>query len=49
MPAYLNGHPDGMLIEAPAGLLDGDDHGRDSAADAPFRLPAYLNGHPTAC
>ncbi len=25
VPAYLNGHPDGMLIEAPAGLLDGDD------------------------
>lgn len=25
MPAYLNGHPDGMLIEAPAGLLDDDD------------------------
>jgi nudix-type nucleoside diphosphatase (YffH/AdpP family) len=25
MPAYLNGHPDGMLLEAPAGLLDGDD------------------------
>ncbi|WP_445148522.1 NUDIX domain-containing protein [Baekduia sp. Peel2402] len=24
-PAYENGHPDGMLIEAPAGLLDGDD------------------------
>ena len=24
-PAYVNGHPDGMLIEAPAGLLDGDD------------------------
>lgn len=24
MPAYLNGHPDGMLIEAPAGLRDGD-------------------------
>lgn len=23
-PAYENGHPDGMLIEAPAGLLDGD-------------------------
>jgi nudix-type nucleoside diphosphatase (YffH/AdpP family) len=23
-PAYVNGHPDGMLIEAPAGLLDGD-------------------------
>ena len=25
MPAYLNGHVDGMLIEAPAGLLDADD------------------------
>ncbi len=25
MPAYLNGHPDGMLIEAPAGLLDDED------------------------
>jgi nudix-type nucleoside diphosphatase (YffH/AdpP family) len=25
LPAYVNGHPDGMLIEAPAGLLDGDD------------------------
>ncbi|MCU1679193.1 MAG: GDP-mannose pyrophosphatase [Frankiales bacterium] len=24
-PAYVNGHPDGMLIEAPAGLLD-DEH-----------------------
>jgi nudix-type nucleoside diphosphatase (YffH/AdpP family) len=24
-PAYVNGHPDGMLIEAVAGLLDGDD------------------------
>ena len=23
-PAYVNGHPDGMLIEAPAGLLDDD-------------------------
>jgi nudix-type nucleoside diphosphatase (YffH/AdpP family) len=25
VPAFLNGHPDGMLLEAPAGLLDGDD------------------------
>jgi nudix-type nucleoside diphosphatase (YffH/AdpP family) len=24
-PVYENGHPDGMLLEAPAGLLDGDD------------------------
>ncbi|MFE7935258.1 NUDIX domain-containing protein [Streptomyces sp. NPDC057456] len=25
LPAYVNGHPDGMLLEAAAGLLDGDD------------------------
>jgi nudix-type nucleoside diphosphatase (YffH/AdpP family) len=25
IPAYLNGHADGMLIESPGGLLDGDD------------------------
>ena len=25
LPAFLNGHPDGMLIEAAAGLLDGED------------------------
>jgi nudix-type nucleoside diphosphatase (YffH/AdpP family) len=25
VPAYVNGHPDGMLIETPAGLLDEDD------------------------
>jgi nudix-type nucleoside diphosphatase (YffH/AdpP family) len=25
MPAYLNGHSDGMLLEAPAGLLDDED------------------------
>ena len=24
-PAYVNGHPDGLLVEAPAGLLDEDD------------------------
>jgi nudix-type nucleoside diphosphatase (YffH/AdpP family) len=24
-PAYVNGHPDGMLIEAAGGLLDGED------------------------
>jgi nudix-type nucleoside diphosphatase (YffH/AdpP family) len=30
MPAYLNGHPDGMLLEAPAGLLD-DDEGAEAA------------------
>ena len=25
LPAFVNGHPDGMLIEAAAGLLDGED------------------------
>ena len=25
LPALLGGHPDGMLLEVPAGLLDGDD------------------------
>ena len=25
LPAYMNGHPNGMLIEAAAGLLDGED------------------------
>lgn len=25
LPAYVNGHPDGMLIEVPAGLLDDED------------------------
>ncbi|GGX60473.1 hypothetical protein GCM10010358_13790 [Streptomyces minutiscleroticus] len=24
LPAYVNGHPDGMLVETAAGLLDGD-------------------------
>ncbi len=24
LPVYVNGHPDGMLVEAAAGLLDGD-------------------------
>lgn len=24
LPVYVNGHPDGMLLEAPAGLLDGE-------------------------
>jgi nudix-type nucleoside diphosphatase (YffH/AdpP family) len=25
LPAYVNGHPDGLLVEAPAGLLDDED------------------------
>jgi nudix-type nucleoside diphosphatase (YffH/AdpP family) len=31
LPAYLNGHPDGMLLEAPAGLLDADDTSAETA------------------
>jgi nudix-type nucleoside diphosphatase (YffH/AdpP family) len=29
-PAHLNGHPDGMVLEAPAGLLDGDERAEDA-------------------
>jgi nudix-type nucleoside diphosphatase (YffH/AdpP family) len=35
LPAYLNGHPDGMLLEAPAGLLD------DENPEAAIRREAY--------
>ena len=31
LPAYLNGHPDGMLLETPAGLLDSDDASAETA------------------
>jgi nudix-type nucleoside diphosphatase (YffH/AdpP family) len=34
LPAYLNGHPDGMLVEAPAGLLE------DEGAGAAIRREA---------
>jgi nudix-type nucleoside diphosphatase (YffH/AdpP family) len=34
LPAYLNGHPDGMLVEAPAGLLE------DEGAEAAIRREA---------
>ncbi|RKE21773.1 NUDIX domain-containing protein [Streptomyces sp. TLI_171] len=41
-PAYVNGHPDGMLIEAAAGLLDEDDPEtavrRESAEELGVRL-----------
>ncbi len=36
LPAYLNGHPDGMLLETPAGLLDPD----DASAEAAIRREA---------
>ena len=31
LPAFVNGHPDGMLLEAPAGLLDADDASAETA------------------
>ncbi|MFI6976955.1 NUDIX domain-containing protein [Embleya sp. NPDC050154] len=40
LPAYVNGHPDGMLIETAAGLLDGD-----SAEEAIRREAAEETGH----
>lgn len=42
VPAYLNGHPDGMLIETPAGLLDPGD--ADDAAAAIEREAAEEAG-----
>ncbi|GIG61671.1 hypothetical protein Lfu02_60430 [Longispora fulva] len=39
-PAYVNGHPDGMLIETAAGLLDGDQPG-----EAVRREAAEETGH----
>lgn len=30
MPAYLNHHPDGMMLEVPAGLIDDDDPSPES-------------------
>lgn len=40
LPAYVNGHPDGMLLETAAGLLDGDD-----AETAIRREAAEETGH----
>ncbi|WP_406423214.1 NUDIX domain-containing protein [Streptomyces sp. NBC_00873] len=40
LPAYVNGHPDGMLIETAAGLLDGD-----SPEEAIHREAAEETGH----
>ncbi|MFI6653124.1 NUDIX domain-containing protein [Streptomyces sp. NPDC050529] len=40
LPAYVNGHPDGMLLETAAGLLDGD-----SPDEAIRREAAEETGH----
>ena len=48
MPAYLNGHPDGMLLEAPAGLLDGDDPEtairREAEEETGYRVVRHVLG-----
>jgi GDP-mannose pyrophosphatase NudK len=42
LPAFVNGHPDGMLLEAPAGLLDAQDPAdairREVEEETGFRL-----------
>ncbi|MFJ7199858.1 MULTISPECIES: NUDIX domain-containing protein [unclassified Streptomyces] len=40
LPAYVNGHPDGMLLETAAGLLDGD-----GPEEAIHREAAEETGH----
>ncbi|WP_445679099.1 NUDIX domain-containing protein [Radicibacter daui] len=44
LPAYVNGHADGMLMEVPAGLLDSDAPAdairREAEEEAGFTLPA---------
>ena len=44
LPAFVNGHPDGMLLEAPAGLLDADSPAdairREVEEETGFRLAA---------
>ena len=42
-PVYVNGHPDGMLIETAAGLLDDDDPETRSVGRPP-RRPASTVG-----
>ncbi|MEU0933745.1 NUDIX domain-containing protein [Embleya sp. NPDC005971] len=44
LPAYVNGHPDGMLVETAAGLLDGD-----SPEEAIRREAAEETGHRVGC
>ncbi|MDR6573398.1 nudix-type nucleoside diphosphatase (YffH/AdpP family) [Curtobacterium sp. 320] len=43
-PAYVNGHPDGMLVEAAAGLLDEDDPETAVRREAAEELGIRLGG-----
>jgi len=46
MPAYLNGHTDGMLLEVPAGLLDGDDAATAMRRELEEETGHQAIGHP---
>ncbi|SEH61506.1 MULTISPECIES: NUDIX domain-containing protein [unclassified Leifsonia] len=43
-PAYVNGHPDGMLIESAAGLLDGDSPEEAIRREAAEELGVRIGG-----
>jgi nudix-type nucleoside diphosphatase (YffH/AdpP family) len=47
MPAYLNGHADGMLLEAPAGLLDDDERAEDAIRREAEEETGYRVDHVT--
>ena len=43
-PAYVNGHPDGMLVESAAGLLDGDSPEEAIRREAAEELGVRIGG-----
>ncbi|MFG1997967.1 hypothetical protein ACGFNU_02320 [Spirillospora sp. NPDC048911] len=49
LPAYVNEHPDGMLIETPGGLLDGDDPQEAivTGRPSPPRTPSWPRKSPS--
>jgi nudix-type nucleoside diphosphatase (YffH/AdpP family) len=48
LPAHLNEHPDGMLLELPAGLIDADEHADEDAGEAMRRELVEEVGHDIA-
>ena len=47
-PVYVNGHPDGLLLEAAAGLLD-DDAPRSPSGARPRRSWGSPSGRSSTC